>query len=942
MKRSLKRAFSFWTAVLMMLNIVLPTGALADVGNPSAEFQSTLPTAMPAGALTPAGILGPGVEYGVIADTYTQKNHTETNFAVYTYNQVDGNSIEIIGSGANPIPFKIANIANQFTNGEQTKVDFDVYVNRTQTGKIHHNDAKTHKKTNIIEMGAEEIKKEVNELLAYGVNSSNLMKQYVGNNATVKPTSAHINGKTLDLTSDSLIPKQGTIYIDATNLGNIVNQTGWEVIKYEGQTLVFNFPQTSGITINKFIVTVKDPDGSIKEFPGNGEGGHENSTTKITSTTGEKDTTPTHNKYVDQQILRKFVFNAYNTGSLTLNSAAGVFLAPNANVSQPAGAGAGAGWIVTKKNFNSEAEWHFYFHDRHYSAYKSTRVNVAKTFKNQDGTDLPPDQKNKAFTFKMDEVDPNNNYQIKTGDNTYHQTVTGKAGNTIEFPGFGISNTDFPYNDQNGQIIGDNYIDRYYVIQEVPDSDTTIVNDSKKIYVHLSAHGYNPDKIDLSIRTSEDHENWSEAKTGERINVGTFNNYKKQNTSVEVEKKWRKAVYNGDDVTYQDTTGTHTADSVEVKLIAVKSLLQQGHGTTAQPTATPTATPTNQPTSSGSNTATPTPTPTPTPSPTPTPTPVPTFTLKFKSSSDNLSVTYRYKGGTTVQFWFDNGNQWYNPYENIRLSGDASGTIGKSGKRFSVNMNSDKTITLTDTSNSNWGNVVTNSLHLDPAPNGNSSSIQDPATKQRRLALDYQYFIASSGVSDTDYTSASSIGTIQSGLQSISAIIGDQEYFVVDTQTLSKANNWKYKWEPLPKHLYEEDGSIYTLTYYVVETSAIGAASNTYQDNGKKKVIIINTEAETSATVRKVWNDADNQDGIQPAKVTVDLMNGTTIVKTVELKASNNWTQTVEHLPKYNNGQKITYTWNEKNIPSGYTLSSAVSDDGLVTTLTNTPDNPDQ
>ena len=75
MKRSLKRIFSFWAAVLMMLNIVIPTGSLADAaeGDASAQFQTIIPVALPDGALSPASILGPGVEYGVIAEKYIQK-----------------------------------------------------------------------------------------------------------------------------------------------------------------------------------------------------------------------------------------------------------------------------------------------------------------------------------------------------------------------------------------------------------------------------------------------------------------------------------------------------------------------------------------------------------------------------------------------------------------------------------------------------------------------------------------------------------------------------------------------------------------------------------------------------------------------------------------------------------------------------------------------------
>ena len=62
-------------------------------------------------------------------------------------------------------------------------------------------------------------------------------------------------------------------------------------------------------------------------------------------------------------------------------------------------------------------------------------------------------------------------------------------------------------------------------------------------------------------------------------------------------------------------------------------------------------------------------------------------------------------------------------------------------------------------------------------------------------------FIAANGVSDVSFSPATSIGSVQNGLKSVSEIIGNQEYTVVDTQTLSKANNWKYKWDNLPKHL---------------------------------------------------------------------------------------------------------------------------------------------
>ena len=90
------------------------------------------------------------------------------------------------------------------------------------------------------------------------------------------------------------------------------------------------------------------------------------------------------------------------------------------------------------------------------------------------------------------------------------------------------------------------------------------------------------------------------------------------------------------------------------------------------------------------------------------------------------------------------------------------------------------------------------------------------------------------------------------------------------------------------------------------------------------------TPEETEATVRKVWHDADDQDGARPGSLKVTLSNG----ESVTLTADNKWTGTIEHLPKYKNGQEIVYTWTEDALPRGYRLTSTVKE-GLVTTLTN-------
>ena len=94
-------------------------------------------------------------------------------------------------------------------------------------------------------------------------------------------------------------------------------------------------------------------------------------------------------------------------------------------------------------------------------------------------------------------------------------------------------------------------------------------------------------------------------------------------------------------------------------------------------------------------------------------------------------------------------------------------------------------------------------------------------------------------------------------------------------------------------------------------------------------------ELKVSATVKKVWNDGNNRDGKRPENLKVDLKKGDTVIKEVTLNAGNNWTATVTDLEEKENGQTIDYTWSEKDLPEGYSLTST-NKEGSITTLTNT------
>ena len=92
--------------------------------------------------------------------------------------------------------------------------------------------------------------------------------------------------------------------------------------------------------------------------------------------------------------------------------------------------------------------------------------------------------------------------------------------------------------------------------------------------------------------------------------------------------------------------------------------------------------------------------------------------------------------------------------------------------------------------------------------------------------------------------------------------------------------------------------------------------------------------------MKKVWEDADNQDHIRPKEITVQLLaNGSPIAgQQLKLSSSNQWEDMFTDLPKYQDGEQILYTVSEMEV-EGY--SSSVKGDmqsGFVITNVHTPE----
>jgi len=111
--------------------------------------------------------------------------------------------------------------------------------------------------------------------------------------------------------------------------------------------------------------------------------------------------------------------------------------------------------------------------------------------------------------------------------------------------------------------------------------------------------------------------------------------------------------------------------------------------------------------------------------------------------------------------------------------------------------------------------------------------------------------------------------------------------------------------------------------------------TSTNFDSKGAVIKIIDKMEKTSVSGTKTWKDNNNQDGIRPSSITVNLLANGQQVASKTVSASDNWQYSFDNLAAYANGQKITYTVTE-NAVAGYTSTV----DGYNITNTHNPTTP--
>ena len=137
-----------------------------------------------------------------------------------------------------------------------------------------------------------------------------------------------------------------------------------------------------------------------------------------------------------------------------------------------------------------------------------------------------------------------------------------------------------------------------------------------------------------------------------------------------------------------------------------------------------------------------------------------------------------------------------------------------------------------------------------------------------------------------------------------------------------------------------EAGVTYDSTVYEVEVKVEKVSATELKATVSKQasdLVFTNkyTPAKTQIPVKKVWNDADNQDGKRPASITVKLLaDGTDTGKTLELSEANGWAGSFTDLDADKGGTSIDYKVVEVSSVAGYT--SEISGDAATGfTITN-------
>lgn len=349
-------------------------------------------------------ILGPNVNYGIVAEHLWQQNDLETTFAVHhftgsanndwvhpdlhgssgasgaiviaQFNYSDGSTIVNSGvhtEGRVRVTGPITGTFAVFVDADSGSEAFT--SNETDKGNVDFHSQDIMDACSLIKQPGDQLYNDiVYPALSYGFAISNALKNKI---TFDPPIPSNANKLTIDTTE---FAEDATIYINADRIKEYIgtgDESGRLIInKKTDQMIVFNFNTDEDVNINQFVV-IQDQSGFEQGF-----------TTK-----------PEDNEKMDI-VARHIVWNlnGVTTGKTRINTSCGIFLQPNEGTEIEI-AGTSCGWIVTNGQvYNNGCEWHSVYQDMPDT--NTVIIQAKKTIDNK----VPGNTQ--VFRFCLDEYDP--------------------------------------------------------------------------------------------------------------------------------------------------------------------------------------------------------------------------------------------------------------------------------------------------------------------------------------------------------------------------------------------------------------------------------------------------------------------------------------------------------------------------------------------------------
>lgn len=300
------------------------------------------------------------------------------------------------------------------------------------------------------------------------------------------------------------------------------------------------------------------------------------------------------------------------------------------------------------------------------------------------------------------------------------------------------------------------------------------------------------------------------------------------------------------------------------------------------------------------------------------------YTEAITQNGDNYTITNTHTPASSEFFvtkiWKDNGNN-----DGMRPDEITVTAHGSDGRSYTKKLNADNqwSVMFSNLPKYADGKVIEYSLTEESVP-GYTSSI----TRNGK-----SFVLINTHVDETKnitITKAWNDGNNQDGLRpkTITAVVNGSDGSARFVQ-LFEGQNWATSLNNLPKY---KNGT--EIQYTVKENAIPGYETEIKQTGDSYAIMNSHTPAVVTVSAVKVWDDANNQDGIRPSLIQVTLTGSDGSVRNAAITKNDGWTYQFKNMPKYKNGTKIDYTLQEAN-SNPYTYEIVKGSDEYSFTITN-------